>query len=117
MININDIHPDDQRFIIKDPVNFSAERNRAIIDETIRETERKHRKMHEAIDAGLQERIEAVSYYGAYRFNKGSKSIKEYLGPKKWQEMVGEHLLEKIRVMKASNKLAGNDKFENSILL
>ena len=110
MLNIDDIHPDDQRFIIKDPVNFSPERNKAVIAETIREAETKQRKLHEVIDEGLGERIEAVSHYGAYRFNRGEKTIKEYLGPKKWQELVGEHLLEKIRVMKASQKLAGGDK-------
>lgn len=117
MLTLNDIATEDHRFIVKDPVNFSPERNKAVIAQTIREAETRMSKVQNAIEDALGERIEAVSAYGCYRFNRGDKTVKEYLGTKKWQEYVGEKLLDKVRVMKQANKIAGNDKFETSILL
>lgn len=116
-MNTNQLHPDDYKYIVKDAANFNPDRNRALIAQTIQEAEGRMKKVQEAVDHSLGERIEAVAHYGAYRFNRGTKKLKEYLGPKLWEKYIGEKLLEKIKVMRTANKLAGNDKFETSVLL
>ena len=97
--------------------DFSEARNKAIIEETIKQAEKYHKTVHEAIDDNLGERIEAVSAYGRYRFNGGFKTHGDYFGRQLMNKFVGEKLLQKIKVMDTVNKLNKNNKFKKSILL
>ncbi len=119
MMRTQDLDQKDFKYIVHQPdASFSPKRNQAVIEETIREATAFHKKNNVAIESALGERIDAVSAYGCYRFNRGFKGVKEYLGTKLYTQLVGEQLLEKVRVMKTLNRLNGNKgKFEKSILL
>lgn len=114
----SDLDPKDYRYIVEKPdASFSPARNKAVIQETIDSSERYFKKLHTLLDDQLGERIEAVSAYGCYRFNKGEKSVKDYLGKRIYTELVGERIIEKLKVMETVNRLNNNVKFKNSILL
>lgn len=116
-MDINSVDPKDYKYIVKKADGFSPERNKAVIGETIRETERYFSKLQNVMDDNLGERIEMVAAYGCYRFNRGDKTIDQYLGKKLMSQMIGEKILEKIRAMKAADKLSNTEKFRNHILL
>ena len=97
--------------------SFNPERNKAVIAETIRETEAFFKKSYDFIDQELGERMEAVASYGCYRFNKGDKTPEDYFGKKIMAHLVGEKICEKLRSMEAVNRLNGNSKYQKSILL
>ena len=97
--------------------NFNVARNKAIIEETIREATAFHAKAGKVLDDQMGERIEAVAAYGCYRFSKGTKSPEDYFGKKLFSRFVGERIMSKVKVMETVNKLNGNDKFKNCVLL
>lgn len=108
----------DYRFIELNPDPlFSPERNKAIVNETIQETEIFFNNELKAIDESMQDRIDVLSSYGRYRFNTGSKTIKDYLGRDKYNSLIGEKILSKLRVMDTVNRLNNNKKFKKGILL
>ena len=96
--------------------NFNATKAKAIIAKTIEDATKFHNSVPD-IDNGLKERVDVVSSYGCYRFNRGFKPIEKYLGRKYYEQLIGEELLEKVRVMDTVNKLNGNDKFKDFVLL
>ena len=110
------IQPQDKKYFVNDP-NFNPDRNKVIIAETIRETEATFNKLNEIRDKDGQNRMDIMSSYGIYRFNKGTKDIKDYLGRELYNKLIGEKLLEKVKTMDTVNRLSGNDKFRKSILL
>lgn len=117
-MEFNDIDPKDYKYVVSRPDrSFNPAKNKALIQETITEAENYHRNQGKIIESALGERIDAVASYGCYRFNKGEKSIREYLGDKVYTHLIGEKILEKVRVMQTVNRLNGNTRFKNSILL
>lgn len=98
----NASHPD---------ANFNPARNKAVIEETIREATKYHQKVHGVLDEALGERIDAFSHYATYRFNKGTKSHRDYFGKKLMDAYTGERLLSKLRTMKAADKLGKSNRF------
>jgi hypothetical protein len=118
MLSIKDIDPKDYKYIQKTPDrSFNPARNKAIIDQTIKDTETYFKDINGLFNDSIHDRIEAVSAYGAYRFNRGDKSIKDYLGKKLYENLIGEKILSKLRVMESVNKLNNNKKYKNTILL
>lgn len=112
-----ELDPRDYHYVVRDPVDFNPARNKAIVEETIKEATKYHMNEGRVIENSLGERVEAVSAYACYRFNRGDKGIKDYLGDKLYTRLVGEKILEKIRVAETVNRLNGNNRFKNSILL
>lgn len=113
-----DLDPKDYKYIVQNPGSeFSPERNKAVVNQTISETETYFRKLHEVLDNGLGERIDILASYGTYRFNKGEKSFKDYAGKQLYTRLIGEKILEKVKIMEATNRLNNNKKFKNTILL
>lgn len=85
--------------------DFNPARNKAVIDETFKEADAYHKSFGKALEDSLGQRYEVIASYGDYRLNRGNtKGIKEYLGDKLYTELVGEKLLEKLRVMKAVDR-------------
>lgn len=112
------LDPVDFRYINANPdPNFSPERNKAVIDQTIKETEEYFKTLAMARDNDLENRLDIISSYGIYRFNKGTKGLKDYLGKEQYEALIGENLLQKLRVAEASNKLIKNSKIQKGILL
>jgi hypothetical protein len=110
------VQPADYKYY-KNDANFNPAKNKAIIAETIKETEKFFKEEEQMRDKKLENRIDLVSSYGVYRFNKGQKQFKDYVGRETYKAVIGEKLLSKIRVMDSVNKINGNDKFKKSILL
>ena len=107
----------DKRFIKDDP-NFNPAKNKAIIAQTIKETEQFFAKLEELRDQDIANRVDIVGSYGRYRFNTGTKDFKNYVGPQLYNSLIGENLLSKVRVMDSVNRLHHNTgKFKKSILL
>lgn len=112
------LSPEDYKYVIDKPDrNFSPKRNKAIIDQTIRQAEKFFKKTATVINESTMNKIDVVSTYGTYRFNRGTKSFRDYVGKKLYSELVGEKILQRVRVMDSVNKLSGNTKYKNHILL
>lgn len=112
------LDPVDYRYIKVNPdPAFSPERNRAIVKQTIQETDTFLKKMHEIYDDAYGERKDVLSSYAVYRFNRGTKKIEDYLGKKLYDSLIGEKILSKLRVADTMNRLNGNTKFKKGILL
>lgn len=99
---------------VPDP-KFNPMQNKAVIEQTMREAEAYHKKVGQALDEALGERIDAVASYGVYRFNKGQMSPETYFGKNFYRKYVGEKLLSKLKVAQSVNKLRRNPK--NFVLL
>lgn len=107
------IQPEDYKYRVETPdPNFSPQRNKAIIKETIEETDKFFALLQKAAVDGMGERLDMLSAYGVYRFNKGSMTFKDYMGKEAMKTIIGEKILEKIRILEANNKLTGRkDRF------
>jgi hypothetical protein len=112
------LDPADYRFINPNPdPDFSPERNKAIVDQTIKEAEQYFTMLNMARDNDLEHRMDVLSSYGVYRFNKGTKGLKDYLGKQQYNAIIGENLLEKLRIAEATNKITRNSTIKKGILL
>lgn len=111
------IKPEDYKYFVEKPTSFSPQRNKAVINETIKETEKFFDNIGKAVDDNLGNRIDVLSSYGVYRMNKGDKSFKDYAGKQLYTRLIGEKILERVRVMESVNRLNGNTKFKNFIQL
>jgi hypothetical protein len=111
------LDPKDYRYINPNPDPlFSPERNRAVVEETIRDTEKYFDVFRTAKDEDLENRVDILSSYARYRFNKGTKQIEEYVGKDLMNKLIGERLLSKIRVADSVNRLSKKT-FKERILL
>lgn len=112
------LDPVDYRFINTNPdPDFSPERNQAIINQTVKDTEKFFETQVKAMDDAMEERIDILSSFALHNFNKDSKSIKKYLGKKQYEALIGEKIMSKIRVAETVNRLNGNTRFKKGILL
>ncbi len=112
------IQPEDYRFRVETPdSSFSPERNKALVQETLKEAEKFFKDISTALDAEAYNRMDMFGSYGVYRFNRGTKSFKEYLGHDLYKTLIGEKIMEKVRMMDTVNKLNGNTKYKNFIQL
>lgn len=102
------IQPEDKRFFVEKPdSSFSPARNRHIIQETIKETEAFFRKLNTELDRDMENRIDMFSSYATYRFNRGTKSVEDYLGKDISRQLLGERILSKVRTLDAVDRLSG----------
>jgi hypothetical protein len=108
------LDPVDYKLINPNPdKDFSPERNRAIVEQTIRDTEKYFNVYNRANDKDLDNRIDIVSSYAVRRLSGGyTKDIKGYLGKEQYNAIIGEKLLSKLRVAKATNTLIKSDKLK-----
>lgn len=97
--------------------DFSPERNKAIIDDSIRKTNEFFSKEGKAVNDIQKERIDIVATYGAYRFNRGTKDFISYFGRENYHKLIGEKIMQKVRIAETVNKLNGNTRFKKGILL
>lgn len=112
------LDPADYRFINPNPdPDFSPERNKAIVEKTIKEAELYFETLHKIQDRELEHRVDILSSYAVHRFNRGKKSLKDYLGKEQYNAIIGERLLEKVRVAEATNKLTRTKNIKKGILL
>jgi hypothetical protein len=112
------LDPKDYRFLREKPdPGFSPERNKAIIDETIRDTHKFLTGYQRVINNDALNRIDILSSYGRKVFSQhSSKSIKQYLGKEQYEALVGEKIMSKIRIAQANEKLSGRNRFKKGLL-
>lgn len=109
------IQVQDKRLFVDNPKDFNPARNKAVIEETIRETTKFFQGLEDAVDDGLKERIDILNSYGRYKFNmSGGKSFEDWAGRALTRQVIGEKLIQKVKALKSVDKLKG--KFKNHIL-
>lgn len=114
----NTLDPKDFRYIKDQPdPGFSVERNQAVIEDSIRKTNKFFAQDGEAIKRSMGERVDILSSYAIYRFNKGTKDFIGYYGRDNYHKLVGEKIMSKVRIADTVNKLNGNNRFKKGILL
>lgn len=113
------LDPKDYKFINPNPdPDFSPERNKAIIDETIQETNRFFRDFGKVRNADGQNRLDILKSYAIHTLSKGgSQSLRQYLGKQQYEALIGEKILSKLRIAETVNRLHGNTRFKKGILL
>jgi acetylornithine/succinyldiaminopimelate/putrescine aminotransferase len=113
------LDPRDYRFINPNPdPDFSPERNKAIVAETIKETDKFLADIGKIKDEKGRNILDILSHYAVNTIGKGkSQSIKQYLGRKQYEALIGEKILSKVRTMDTINRLNGNSRFKKGILL
>lgn len=103
------IQPEDYKYRVETPdPNFSPARNKAIINETIKETEKFFSQVSKAMTDELDNRNDILSHYALYRFGRGNKKFKDYIGKHMWEGLIGERILQKVRMMDTVNRLNKN---------
>lgn len=89
---------DVQRYGLQGDPGFSAQKNEAIIAETIRETEENYRKRLKEIHEGLAERSEIVTYYIKHLIDdKSDQSFDDYAGKHNLRRLWGQARIEDIQ--------------------
>lgn len=116
-MNTADLDVRDYKFIVKDPVNFSPQRNKAIMDETLTESKKYFDDIRAALNDPFMERLDVMSSYAMHRFGQGTKTLRQFVGESNYKTLVGEKLLERVRIAKSVNKLNNNKKFKDFVLL
>ena len=92
--------------IEKPDKSFSPERNKAVIEETMRETDKYFKSLEYQAMKNMGESIDVMASFWRYKFARsGSKSIEDYLGPEITKRIIGEKLTKKIQILKAADKL------------
>lgn len=95
-------------FVEKPDPNFSPERNKAVINQTIKSTEEYFRKLGKVLDDNILTRIDILTTYGDYKLNRGGeKKFKDYVGKQMHSQLIGERILEKIKLLEQANKITG----------
>lgn len=114
----NLLDPKDYKYLRDEPdPDFSPERNQAIVKETIQQTEKFFSREGKVVDDAQKERVDILSTYAVYRFNRGTKDFISYYGKDNYYKLVGEKIMSKVRVADTVNRLRGNNKFQKGILL
>lgn len=103
----NILEKKDYKYVVERPDSgFSPERNKALVESTIKDTEKYFRSISGPSDKD-EEVADVMSDFAVYKFGRGGqKKIKDYLGQKNYEKLVGEDLVAKIRAHKANDQLA-----------
>lgn len=107
-----DVPVQDYHLIVEKPdSSFSPQRNKALVEETLRETDTFFQSLHEARDKEWELRKDVLMSYGDYRLNRGgTKRFEEYVGRDLRRTLIGEQLLSKVSVLSSVDKLKGKQK-------
>lgn len=100
-------NPDYQRFYVHDPdPNFSPERNKWIVEESIRRYEAFRKKKFKKVREGIAERSEAVaSYLTSIHGAESKNSVERYFGKRTLAYLRGLEITDRIRAMQSKNKI------------
>lgn len=112
------LDPADYHLIKEKPdPDFSPERNKAIIEDSIRKTDKFFATEGRVMQELTKERLDILSSYAVYRFNRGTKTFLDYYGKEAYHKLVGEKIMSKVRVAETVNRLNGNTRLKKGILL
>jgi hypothetical protein len=104
---LEDFSQDNWKLYVAEPdPDFSPEHNYAVIQETIDDYEHLRYGLSEKVKANSEDRADILASFAKYKLDLGGeKSIEQFLGKKRMNEIYGEQLLEKLRIMKSAEKL------------
>lgn len=114
-MNTGSLDPKDYKFIVQNPIDFNPARNKAIIAETIAKADKFFGNIRTALDGGMLDRLDVMASYGLYRFGRGNKKLREFLGESTYKKLVGEKLLDRISVAKMLDQKNNNKKLKGWI--
>lgn len=108
------IDPRDKKYFVAKPdPSFSPQRNLAIIKEVHEDTKKFFASLTKKYQDGLDDRTDVLNSFALYKFNKGGdKTFNQYIGKDLRRRLVGERLLEKVRVLSTIDKLSGRTKIK-----
>lgn len=108
------IDPRDRKYFVQKPdPSFSPQRNAAIIQEVHDDTRKYFASLNKKFQDGFDERIDVLATFADYKFNRGGgKNFEQYAGRELRRRLVGERLLEKVRVLSTVDKLQGRTKVQ-----
>lgn len=120
-LKLTDFSKDNYHLFVEKPdPNFSAKKNYAVINETIKEYEKTRYTVDAVVVKNAGDRADILASWTKYKLDEGGgKQLEEWLGKSWMARIYGEKLMEKIRIMdsvRKLNKSRGNTKFENFYL-
>jgi hypothetical protein len=89
-----------EKYYIKNPENFSEERNKYIIDSTIREYEETRKKRRAKQEEDLAERIDAATYYLMKLEKSGDTPAERYFGKRELARLRGQKISQSLQQAK-----------------
>ena len=99
------IQPKDLKYLSKDP-SFNPARNKGIIDETVRETEKFFYEIRAKDRNDEENRVDVMSSFARYKFHDQKRGdLRQFLGPEHYNKLVGERTRDKVRSIESLNKL------------
>ena len=94
----SDLHKSDYKFVLETPdPNFSPERNKRIIEETIREAEITRELKMKKWREGMGERSEAVVSFLRHVDQKNGGQIESYFGSKMLAHLRGADIIDELK--------------------
>jgi hypothetical protein len=113
------LDPKDYRLINPNPdPDFSPERNKALVEETIREADAYHKSYALVLGESWEEKKDVLSSYARYTIGRGgAQNLKNYVGKREYEILVGEKVLSKLRIAQTTTRLSGNNRLKKGILL
>ena len=97
---IERIHPKDEKWmhVLPEDPNFDPERNKEIIEKTIRETEANMRLKEREHDEGIRERASATArYIQSLQQGRGNASVEKYFGRRYLARLRGEDIVKRLK--------------------
>ncbi len=120
-LTLNDVKPEDYRFIAKPDAHFSPERNYAVLKKVIADNDKLHYAMNPKVHRASQDRADMIASYGTYRLGRGgTKKLEDYMGRDRMKQIYGEKIFEKMRVLESVERLnlaKGNTKFKDFVMI
>ncbi len=105
-MRIQDIDPRDKAVYKPDPT-FNPQRNAQVIQEVHDDTRKFFKRLEDTYEREMENRVDILSSFARYKFDRlGDQKLKGYVGKRLHTQLVGEKLLEKVRIMQSVDKLA-----------
>lgn len=106
-LELKDIHPDNHHLYVDKPdMNFSRQRNYAIINQVLAENDKMQRSIDPRVEENAWHIADILSSFAKYKLDiGGGKQLEQWLGKANLTRIYGEKLCEKIRVMESVQKL------------
>ena len=99
---MNLIADSDKKYVLPEPdKDFNPDKNKRVIEGTIRKYEKMRKKKMDEFTDNLRERTDAVATYLKSSAVDNGKPIEKYLGRKNMKDLVGAEILEKLTRLKS----------------
>lgn len=95
---MNKIDKSDFKYFVEDgDIGFNPERNKAIIEGTIKKYEKTVKAKRRSYEDKIMERSDALATYFRSRMAEGSTPVEKYFGKKALTHLRGQRILQRIK--------------------